>query len=186
MERAKWILAGLLVLVAVGAVQTPLRAEAPESTATPKELVATYRTLADTILGANKTESNLVASILSTTYHHAEATLAMVHASLKARKPAKAELEKLAALVAQLGNEGDAAVGGVRKRLVEGGHHHNAAEEHQGTYDEGFVIVTRSAKKVFLEAAGNIGKMTESPKAAALDAEWQKVKTQYTELMTAR
>jgi hypothetical protein len=185
MQKAK-CLAGLLVLVAAVAAQRPLRAEAPESTATPKELVATYRSLADTILGANKTESNLVASILATTYHHAEATLAMVHANMKARKPAKMELEKLAALVAQLGNEGDAAVGGVRKRLVEGGHHHNAAEEQQGIYEEGFVIVTRAAKKVFLEAAGNIGKMTQAPKAAALDAEWQKVKAQYTGLMTAR
>ena len=54
---------------------------------------------------------------------------------------ATAEIERLAALVAQIGNEGDAAVAAIRKRLVEGGHHHHASGEQQGIYDPGFVIV---------------------------------------------
>lgn len=74
---------------------------------------------------------------------------------------------------------------GIRKRLLEGGHHHNAAGEQQGTYDEGFVIVTRAAKKVFLDSAAGIGKLGTSPDAGALDAQWQKVKTQYEELVEA-
>jgi hypothetical protein len=186
MDRAKWILTGLLVLAAAGVAQAPARAATSEPTATPEQLVATYRSLADTILGAKKTEWNLVSSILATTYHHAEGVLAQARAEMKAGKPAKAEMEKLAALVSQLGNEGDAAVAGVRKKLVEGGHHHHAAEEQQGIYDEGFVIVTKAAKKVFLDAAGQFGKMAQAPNAANLDAEWQKVQKQYTELMTQK
>ena len=186
MKRAKWILAGLLIVAAAAVAQAPVRAASPEPTGTPEQLVDTYRSLADTILGAKKTEWNLVSSILATTYRHAEGVVAQARAQMKAGKPAKDELEKLATLVSQLGNEGDAAVGGVRKKLVEGGHHHHASEEQKGIYDEGFVIVTRAAKKVFLDAAGQFGKMAQTPGAANLDAEWQKVQKQYTELMSQK
>ena len=186
MERAKGLLIGSLILVAAIVALSPAFAAGPDSAATPEQLVDTYRSLADTILGAKKTEWNLVASILATTYGHAEGVLHQVQADIKSNKPAKADVEKLAALVSQLGNEGSSAVGGVRKKLVEGGHHHHATEEQQGIYDEGYVIVTRAAKKVFLDAAGSIGKMTESPKAEALNAEWQKVQKQYTELMAQK
>ena len=71
----------------------------------------------------------------------------------------------------------------VRKTLLEGGHHHNAAGEQQGIYDEGYVIVTRAAKKVFLDAAGQIGKSAQAPNLTTLDAEWQKVQKQYAALM---
>ena len=72
---------------------------------------------------------------------------------------------------------------GIRKRLVEGGHHHNAAGERQGAYDEGFVIVTRAAKKVFLDSAAAIGRLGGSPDPEALDAQWKKVQAQFSELM---
>ena len=61
--------------------------------------------------------------------------------------------EKSAAQMALFGNEGDNAIGGVRKRLVEGGHHHNAAGEEAGIYDEGFVIVTKKDKNKALAAS---------------------------------
>ena len=96
---------------------------------------------------------------------------------------ARAAVEALASDVAQLATEGDAAVAAVRKRLLEGGHHHNAAGEAQGVYDEGFVVVTRAAKQKLLEASRTIGQMAASPKADALGAEWQKVKTIYAGLM---
>jgi biopolymer transport protein ExbD len=183
MVRARRILMVLITLVATAAIQLPISAAAPETTNTPEQLVATYRSLADTILGAKKTEWNLVSSILATTYRHAEVTLAQVRGQIQAKQDAKANLEKLATLITQLGNEGDAAVGAVRKKLLDGGHHHNAAGEQQGIFDEGFVIVTRAAKKVFLDAAGQIGKSAQAPNLATLDAEWQKVQTQYTALM---
>jgi len=182
MVRAGRILT-LLLALAIFTVASPILAAGPAPTGTPEEMVATYRSLAETILSAKKTEWNLVSSILAATYQHAEGTMAQAQGEIKAHKDAKAQIEKLAALVAELGNEGDSSVASVRKKLVEGGHHHHAAEEQQGIYDEGYVIVTRTAKKVFLEAASNIGKMAGSPNAAALTSEWGKVSKQYTELM---
>lgn len=186
MERVKGFLVGSLILAAALALQAPAFGAGPDSTATPEQLVDTYRSLADTILGAKKTEWNLVASILATTYGHAEGVMHQAQANLKANKPATAEVEKLAALVSQLGNEGSSAVASVRKKLVEGGHHHHATEEQQGIYDEGYVIVTKAAKKVFLDAAGNIGKMAQAAKSDALSAEWQKVEKQYAEMMNPK
>jgi hypothetical protein len=176
----------LVVVLLAGGVAAPPRSQGAEATGTPRELVNAYASLADTILAAKKTEWGLVQSILATTYGHAQAALAGARSRIQSGKDARADLEKLASLVSQLGNEGDAAVGAVRKKLVEGGHHHHAAGEQQGLYDEGFVIVTRAAKKVFLDAAGKIGRMAAAPDAAALDAEWQKVAKQYADLMTAR
>ena len=164
---------------------TPLSAtgQGTASPQTPAELVATYEALADTILAADQAEEDLVKAILSTTYGHAMAEKRKAEAKIAAGQSARSELENLAALVSQLGNEGDSAVAGVRKRLVEGGHHHNAKGEEQGIYDEGFVIVTRAAKKVFLEAATEIGRLMRSPSAEALNAQWQKVEKQFADLM---
>ncbi len=183
MNRAARTMILLALIALVPGAIPPTLAAGPETSGTPATLVSTYRSLADAILAVKESEANLVRSILATTYGHAEATLAETRANLKAHKPAKAEIEKLASLVSQLGNEGDGSVAGVRKRLLEGGHHHNAQAEQQGVYDEGFVIVTRAAKKVFLDAAGAIGKLAANPNAAALDAEWQKVSRQFSELM---
>lgn len=159
-------------------------AQPPGTTASvPPELVASYESLADTILGAKATERNLVLSILATTYNHARATFAQAAAKTESGQDPSGELEKLATLVSQLGNEGDAAVAAVRKRLLEGGHHHNAAGEQQGIYDPGFVIVTRSAKQVFLNAAREIGKLSRSPNLESLKAQWDKVSSQYSSLV---
>jgi hypothetical protein len=153
-----------------------------DETATPAALVDTYDSLADTILGAKKTEWNLVHSILATTYRHAEGELKQALAKMKAGQDATHHIEALAALVAQMGNEGDASVAAVRKRLLEGGHHHNAQGEEQGVYDEGFVIVTRAAKKVFLDTASRIGKLGSSATADALNGEWKTVKSEFRKL----
>ena len=71
--------------------------------ATPAELVATYQSLADTILGAKKSEHGLVKSILAATYRHAEAAHAAAQQALKSGQNARSTVEKLAALVAQIG-----------------------------------------------------------------------------------
>ncbi len=181
MKSSLRLLAALIVVLSAAAGANPPSAQT-ETAGTPKELVTAYGSLADTILAAKKTEWNLVRSILATTYGHAQATLAEASAKMKGGQSAKAEIEKLAGLVSQLGNEGDASVAAVRKRLVEGGHHHHAEGEKQGEYDQGFVVVTKVAKKAFLDSAGAIGKMAAAPDAKALDAEWQKVKSQYAAL----
>ena len=174
----KVILTGLCVLALMSGVANA----GMDETATPGPLVDAYDSLADVILAAKKTEWNVVHSILGGTYHHAEGVLARATAKLEAGKGATAEVEMLAALVAQLGNEGDASVAAVRKRLLEGGHHHNAQGEEQGIYDEGFVIITRAAKKVFLDTATRIGKLGSSATADALNAEWKTVKKEFGKL----
>ncbi len=144
---------------------------------TQAEIVATYSTLADGILALKRTEENVCRSILATTNAHAHVELGRAQKAIAAgdTKAAGAAIESLAASVAQLATEGDNAVGESRKRLLEGGHHHNAAGEAQGTFDEGFVIVTKAAKAKLLESSRAIAQMSHAAKADALDAEWKKV-----------
>lgn len=152
---------------------------------TPVEMVATYGALADAILAADKAEEHLVRSILGAAHAHARiqmerARQAITGGDAKAAQPA---LENLAAAVAQLATEGDGAVGAVRKRLLEGGHHHNAAGEAKGIYDEGYVVVTRAAKQVFLDASRAIAGLARAPKADALETAWGKAEAAWNELM---
>jgi hypothetical protein len=156
-----------------------------QAPATPPEIVATYNSLADAILAVKKTEHDLVMAMLSGTYRHAEAKMNAAVAKVGAGQPAKEDVEAVAALVSQLGNEGDASIAAIRKRLLDGGFHHNAAGEAQGIFDEGFVIVNKETKKAFLESATAIGKMAASPAAAGLGAEWDKVKATWAKLSKA-
>ena len=122
-------------------------------------------------------------SILAATHAHGEGSAPGHSDDGAARPPPRGQPRSARLDVAQLATEGDAAVAAVRKRLLEGGHHHNSAGEAQGVYDEGFVMVTRAAKQKLLEASRTIGQMAAAPKADALGAEWQKVKTIYAGLM---
>lgn len=175
------MIAGMLLLSSGAA--SP-QAGAPAG-ATPVEMVATYNTLADAILAVKKTEANLVRSILGAAHAHARIQLDRSRQAIKTgdAKGSQSALENLAAAVAQLGTEGDSAVGAVRKRLLEGGHHHNAEGEAKGIYDEGYVVVTRTAKQAFLDASRAIAALARAPKADALEAEWKKVETTWSGLM---
>lgn len=157
-------------------VATPTLAQ-PRPVETPKELLATYETLADAILATRQTEVRLVRSILGAAKAHAQVELDRARAAIKANdaKASQAALENVAAAVAQIASEGDSSVGAVRKRLREGGHFANPAGEAQGLYDEGFVVVTKKAKQSFLDASKAIGQLARAPKADALEAEWAKV-----------
>jgi hypothetical protein len=151
-------------------------------------MVAAYDALADTILGANKAEVKLVRAILAATYGHAQAEVAHAQLALKAgdTAAARAAVENVAAAVGQIGTEGDNAVAGVRKRLLAGGHHANAAGEAQGIYDEGYVVVTKAAKREFLDSSKAIALLARDAKADALDAEWKKVEAAWTKHIAAR
>jgi len=177
----------LLALAAALAVAfvAPLPAAAQAPAGTPAEMVATYNSLADSILAVKKTEDNLVRSILAATLAHGQGALARAQRAIQASdaKAASTAVEALAADAAQLGTEGDNAVGAVRKRLLEGGHHHNAAGEAQGIYEEGYVVVTRKAKTSLLESSKAIAGMAAAPKADALAAEWKKVEAVVGDLM---
>jgi hypothetical protein len=155
---------------------------------TPAPLVDTYSSLADAILATKQTEWNLVNTILATTFQHAQGVYSQVVALVQAGEDPRGEIETLADLVSQLGNEGDASVAAIRKKLLEGGHHHhhNAKGEQDSDFDEGFVIVTRDARKVFLDAAGAIGRMAAKPDAAALGDQWGKVEQQFTKLNASK
>ena len=180
-DRAFVVLAGVVSLLLWSA---PAGAQ-QHADGTPAEMVTTYESLADAILSVKATEANLVRSILSAGYAHAQVELGRARAAIKSNdaKAVQAAIEGLAADVAQLGTEGDNAVAAVRKRLVEGGHHHHADGEAKGIYDEGFVVVTRAAKSAFLDASKALGQMARAPKAEALEAEWQKVQATYNSLM---
>jgi hypothetical protein len=163
----------------------PVTASAQPQPGTPAEMVATYNTLADGLLALKNTESNLVKSILAATRAHGDVQLARATKALGANDAAgaKAAIEALAADVAQLGTEGDNSVAAVRKRLIQGGQHHNAAGEAQGIYEEGYVIVTRAAKAKFLESSRKIAALAGQPSAAALAAEWKTVEGTYADLL---
>jgi len=178
------MLAGLGLLAAPLLLPGPARAQAA-APSTPPEMVATYNSLADAILAVKHAEDNLVRSILAATFAHAQVQFNRAQGAIKAGDPkaAQAAVENLAADVGHLATEGDNSVAVVRKRLIEGGHHHNAAGEAQGVYDEGFVVVTRAAKQKLLEASRAIGQSAQAPKAEALTAEWQKVEAVYKDLM---
>jgi hypothetical protein len=147
-------------------------------TSTPASLVASYDSLADAILAVKTTEANLVRSILSTGYAHAQAGVERARAADADR--VRTELETLAALVAQLGAEGDNAVAAVRKRLIEGGHHHHADGEAKGIYDTGYVIVTKAAKQQLLDASKSLATAKDR---AALDAAWMRVEATWNDVL---
>ncbi len=108
---------------------------------TPQSIVTAYDALADTILSVRDAELGFVAAMLDGHLHAAKTLMS------------KGDVEGAAAQMALFANEGDNNIGGVRKRLLEGGHHFNADGEEQGIYEPGYVIVTREAKQALLEAS---------------------------------
>ncbi|MCG3133343.1 MAG: hypothetical protein HMLKMBBP_00488 [Planctomycetes bacterium] len=131
MKRSTMVVGALLVASAGFALGAETR----------KSLVATYDTIADSILAAKKSERNVVTAILET------------HRGGARRAFNDGNWEEAAAQMALFANEGDNAVGGIRTRLLEGGHHHNAEGEAKGIYDDGYVVVTKACKRACLAAS---------------------------------
>ena len=111
---------------------------------TPKAMVQAYDSLADTILAVRAAELGLVTALLDGHYHAAKVLMN------------KGDHQGAAGQMALFANEGDNAIGGVRKKLLEGGHHFNAAGEEQGIYEDGYVVVSREAKQGLLEASKDL------------------------------
>ena len=159
MDRTRTVVAvALLSLVSLAGLAAPAAAQA-----TPAAVVDAYESLADVILGARAMETSLVRAVLDGHRRAAEA------------KFKSGDFAAAAAEMALFANEGDNAVGGVRKRLIEGGHHHNAAGEEKGIYEPGYVIVTRTAKQAALQASANLRKATADAERQAAWAEFAKV-----------
>jgi hypothetical protein len=125
---------------------------------TPAPMVKAYDTLAKIILEVRQAEEDYVRAILDGHYHGAK---------MLVKRGAYAEA---AANMALFANEGDNAVAGIRKRLIEGGHHHNAAGEEAGIYEPGYVIVTKEGKQKMLEASKD---MKVAKDEAAAKAAWK-------------
>ena len=179
-HRVPWT--AMMAAAATLALPEAARAQAP-APATPREMVAAYEALADTILGANKTEVKLVRAILAATYGHAQGEMARARQALKANDAAgaRAAVENVATAVGQIGTEGDNSVAGIRKRLLEGGHHANAEGERQGIFDDGYVVVTKAAKQGFLASSKAIAMLAAQPNADALETEWKKVEAAWSQ-----
>jgi hypothetical protein len=174
-------LSALLLTLATLATPATAQSAAP---ATPSEMVSTYSSLADGILALKRTEEQLVRAILAAANAHAQVQVGRAEKAIAGKDAAalKTAIEAIAADVSQMATEGDSSVAAIRKRLLEGGHHHNAAGEAQGIFDEGFVIVTRAAKQKLLESSRTFAQMAGGATAAALTAEWQKVRAVYADL----
>ncbi len=129
----------------------------------PPSLVDTDATLADSVLALRDAEIGLVKAIIARHRHAADV------------KMRQGDWQATAAEIALFANEGDNAVGGVRKRLLEGGHHFNAAGEEAGRFDEGFVIVTRAARKKCLELSAALRKASNDMEKKQLWDEFAKL-----------
>jgi hypothetical protein len=118
---------------------------------TPPPMVESYDALADTILALRRAERGFVRSLLDGHFHGAT------------QRMKNGDWNGAAAEMALFANEGDNAVGGVRKKLLEGGHHFNAEGEERGLYEPGFVVVTQEAKKEVLAAAVALRQASDDP-----------------------
>jgi hypothetical protein len=130
---------------------------------TPPSIVGAYEAMADTILALRKAEAGFVRAMLDG-HRHA----AMVRYEQGNWQAAAAEMSLFA-------NEGDNAIGGVRKRLLEGGHHFNAAGEEQGIYEPGYVVVTSEAKKKLLAASAALRQAADDAARMAAWAEFEAI-----------
>jgi hypothetical protein len=134
MKKTYW----LTGTIALAAASFALGAE------TRTSFVETYSAVADTILGSKHAESGIVKAILESHFNAAQRTFK------------NSNYAESAAAMALFANEGDNQIGGIRKRLLEGGHHHNAEGEAKGIYEAGYVIVTKAAKKAALRASADM------------------------------
>ena len=174
---------GLMIAVTLALAAPPAAAQTKELPTTP-EFVATYNLARrrDPRAAHGRREHGALDS--GRGGQHADDHLNRAHQAIIAKNAADAKslVEALAVDVGQLATEGDNSVGAVRKRLILGGAHHNAAGEAQGIFEEGYVIVTKAAKAKLLESSRAIAQMSSAPKAPELNAEWRKVQAVYTEL----
>ena len=143
----------LIVVLAIA-----LNAPSAMAQDTPETMVHAYDAMADTILSLKRAEANFVRALLDGYRHGAEAAMK------------RGDWDAAAADMALFANEGNNAIGGIRKRLVEGGHHHHAQAETKGIYDPGYVIVTKQAKQEVLAASAAL-RRAESE--AARQNAWQ-------------
>jgi hypothetical protein len=137
--------------------------KSPQDEPAGQAAASTYEHLATAIIEIEKTEDDLVKSILIG--YHAAAQNHLKSAARDAQGKA-AHLEAAAAEVANIANEGDKRIQAVRQRLARAGHTHNTDVETKADY----IFVNNREKKALLEVAGKIGRAGANASAAELEA----------------
>jgi hypothetical protein len=142
----------VVALVCLGYQSVQSQALAPKKTDSAAEVAAsTYEHLASAIIEIEKTEDELVRSILIG-YH----TAAVNHLRAAARETQGrvGHLEAAASEVTNIANEGDKRIQAIRQRLAKAGHTHNTDVETK----EDYMFITNKEKKGLLDLAGRIAR----------------------------
>lgn len=156
--RNGWLAAGALGLAiavagtSVSAFQQPggARPRGQGMSAEAAAAVSTYENLATAIIAIEKSEDDLVKTILLGYHLGAQRHLRMAQSDAANRK---AHLEAAAAEITNIANEGDAAIRAIRQRLAQAGHTHNTDVETK----EDYMFVTNREKKDLLALAQKVG-----------------------------
>lgn len=124
------------------------------SQTTMNEMAAgTYEHLATAIIAIRATEDDLVKGILIHSRAMAQNALT---AALGAAGPARtAQLERAAAQITDIANEGDKSIQAIRQRLLKAGHLHNTDTE----TNEDYMFVNSTEKKELLALARKVAKL---------------------------
>ena len=155
----------LAILIMITCLAAPLAAQE-----TPASVTAAYDALADTILSVRTAELNFVVALLDGHRHAAQA------------RAKNGDWPGAAAEIALFANEGDNGIAGVRKRLLEGGHHFNAEGEEQGVFEPGYVVVTRKAKEELLAIASALRQASTDDERHSAWMNFERVSTELLEL----
>jgi len=134
----------------------------PQADAMASVAAATYEHLATAIIEIEKTEDELVKSILIG--HHTVAQNQLRTAVLDPQGRVR-HLEEAAAEITNIANEGDKRIQAVRQRLAKAGHTHNTDMETKADY----MFITNREKKGLLDLASRIGRAGATATAADLE-----------------
>jgi hypothetical protein len=140
----------------------PDAANAPRAEPMASVAASTYEHLASAIIEIEKTEDDLVKSIL-TGYH----TVAQSHlrAAVHDAPNRVRHLEAAAEEITNIANEGDKRIQAVRQRLAKAGHTHNTDLETKSDY----MFITNREKKGLVDLASRIGRAGAAASAADLE-----------------
>lgn len=156
MKTMFWFVSILLVTATLGHAQ-----ENPARDAAAK----TYEHLAQVILEARASETNLVRSILLDYSFVATHHLEMAGKGMEVAK----NLEAAANEITHIANEGDKAIQAVRQRLSAAGHHHHHHHSDAETQED-YIFIDAAEKKALLDLAGRVARLGGSAKSDAITA----------------
>ncbi len=123
----------------------------------------TYEHLAESIIALHSAEDELVKSILIGYHSAAQSRLRFAARAGDSRRPA---LERAAAQIADIANEGDKRIQAVRQRLLKAGHTHNTDAETKADY----MFINNTEKKALLALAQKVGALKDDVSADDLRA----------------